>query len=115
VPRPHRNPGRQPSAEFLGPSIFAEWRWHPRLIYYGQKWLGHAQLTTTALYANAVGEEEQKSPRGCGEAAEFRPQGPAIAAQIFRWIGPADWLPYGDGLSSGSSWLTKTSTPSSVM
>ncbi len=24
-----------------------------------QKWLGHAQLTTTAVYANAVGEEEQ--------------------------------------------------------
>jgi integrase len=24
-----------------------------------QKWLGHAQFTTTAIYANAVGEEEQ--------------------------------------------------------
>jgi len=24
-----------------------------------QKWLGYAQLTTTAIYANAVGEEEQ--------------------------------------------------------
>jgi integrase/recombinase XerD len=24
-----------------------------------QRWLGHAQLTTTAVYANAVGEEEQ--------------------------------------------------------
>lgn len=24
-----------------------------------QKWLGNAQLTTTAIYANAVGEEEQ--------------------------------------------------------
>jgi len=24
-----------------------------------QKWLGHAQLTTTAIYANAVGDEEQ--------------------------------------------------------
>jgi hypothetical protein len=24
-----------------------------------QKWLGHAQLTRTAIYANAVGEEEQ--------------------------------------------------------
>lgn len=23
-----------------------------------QEWLGHAQLTTTAIYANAVGEEE---------------------------------------------------------
>ena len=26
-----------------------------------QKWLGHAQLTTTAIYANAVGEEEQST------------------------------------------------------
>ena len=25
-----------------------------------QKWLGHAQLTTTAIYANAIGEEEQR-------------------------------------------------------
>ena len=24
-----------------------------------QKWLGHAQLSRTAIYANAVGEEEQ--------------------------------------------------------
>jgi site-specific recombinase XerD len=24
-----------------------------------QKWLGHSQLTTMAIYANAVGEEEQ--------------------------------------------------------
>jgi site-specific recombinase XerD len=24
-----------------------------------QKWLGHAQLSTTALYADAVGQEEQ--------------------------------------------------------
>jgi site-specific recombinase XerD len=24
-----------------------------------QKWLGHAQLTTTAIYANAIGAEEQ--------------------------------------------------------
>jgi integrase/recombinase XerD len=24
-----------------------------------QKWLGHSQLATTAIYANAVGEEEQ--------------------------------------------------------
>jgi integrase/recombinase XerD len=24
-----------------------------------QKWLGHARLATTAIYANAVGEEEQ--------------------------------------------------------
>ena len=24
-----------------------------------QKWLGHAQLTTTAIYADAPGEEEQ--------------------------------------------------------
>jgi integrase len=25
-----------------------------------QKWLGHSALTTTAIYANAVGEEEQE-------------------------------------------------------
>jgi integrase/recombinase XerD len=25
-----------------------------------QRWLGHAELSTTAIYANAVGEEEQK-------------------------------------------------------
>ena len=24
-----------------------------------QRWLGHAQLSTTAVYANAVGEEER--------------------------------------------------------
>ena len=24
-----------------------------------QKWLGHAQLTTTAIYANAIGAEEK--------------------------------------------------------
>ncbi len=24
-----------------------------------QKWMGHAQLSTTAIYANAVGKEEQ--------------------------------------------------------
>ena len=24
-----------------------------------QKWLGHAQLSTTAIYADAVGDEEQ--------------------------------------------------------
>jgi integrase/recombinase XerD len=24
-----------------------------------QKWLGHSQMETTAIYANAVGEEEQ--------------------------------------------------------
>lgn len=28
-----------------------------------QKWLGHAQLTTTAIYANAVGTEEQDIAR----------------------------------------------------
>jgi integrase len=28
-----------------------------------QKWLGHAQLTTTAIYANAVGAEEQDIAR----------------------------------------------------
>lgn len=28
-----------------------------------EKWLGHAQLTTTAIYANAVGAEEQDIAR----------------------------------------------------
>jgi integrase/recombinase XerD len=28
-----------------------------------QKWLGHAQLSTTAVYANAVGVEEQDIAR----------------------------------------------------
>jgi site-specific recombinase XerD len=28
-----------------------------------QKWLGHAQLTTTAIYADAVGAEEQNITR----------------------------------------------------
>jgi site-specific recombinase XerD len=25
-----------------------------------QRWLGHAQLTTTAIYANAIGPEERQ-------------------------------------------------------
>ncbi|WP_239021567.1 hypothetical protein [Novacetimonas cocois] len=28
-----------------------------------QKWLGHAQLSTTAIYADAVGAEEQDIAR----------------------------------------------------
>ncbi|MBS1079024.1 site-specific integrase, partial [Gluconobacter kondonii] len=28
-----------------------------------QKWLGHAQLSTTAIYANASGDEEQTIAR----------------------------------------------------
>jgi integrase/recombinase XerD len=28
-----------------------------------QKWLGHAQLTTTAIYADATGAEEKDIPR----------------------------------------------------
>jgi integrase/recombinase XerD len=28
-----------------------------------QKWLGHAQLTTIAIYANAIGAEEQDIAR----------------------------------------------------
>ena len=28
-----------------------------------QKWLGHAQLTTTAIYADAVGAEEEDTAR----------------------------------------------------
>ena len=31
------------------------------------KWLGHAQRTTTAIYANAVGEEEQSIAARCGD------------------------------------------------
>jgi site-specific recombinase XerD len=32
-----------------------------------QKWLGHAQLSTTAIYADAVGAEEQAiMARMCG-------------------------------------------------
>ena len=41
-----------------------------------QKWLGHAQLTTTAIYANAVGRKKQSiapdvvtiDERRCGRA-----------------------------------------------
>lgn len=29
-------------------------------INFVRKWLGHARLTTTEIYADAVGEEEQK-------------------------------------------------------
>ena len=36
-----------------------------------QRWLGHAQLSTTAIYAEAVGEEElaiaERMSRGVGE------------------------------------------------
>jgi len=35
-----------------------------------QKWLGHAQLTTTAIYANAVGAEEKDIARRMWTAAE---------------------------------------------
>ena len=31
-----------------------------------QKWLGHAQLTTTAIYADATGAEEKDIARRCG-------------------------------------------------
>ena len=31
-----------------------------------QKWLGHASLTTTAIYANAVGRKREASRRECG-------------------------------------------------
>ena len=37
--------------------LFARLRGHRANMV--QKWLGHAQLTTTAINANAVGEEEQ--------------------------------------------------------
>jgi hypothetical protein len=35
-----------------------------------QKWLGHAQLTTTGIYADAMGEGSRASRRGCGEATK---------------------------------------------
>ena len=58
-----------------------------------QKWLGHAQLTTTAIYANAVDEEEQNIAartwwglipryRLCGRLQKSRscePSGPVLA------------------------------------
>jgi hypothetical protein len=34
-----------------------------------QKWLGHAQLTTTAICADAVGARKRISPVGCGGEA----------------------------------------------
>ena len=46
-----------------------------------QKWLGHAQLSTTAIYADAVGEEEH-----------------AMAARMWRGQAehhPAPWAPHG--------------------
>src|SRR5204862_6348136 len=44
-----------------------------------QKWLGHAQLTTTAIYANAVGEEEQSIAARMWCAAPARTKGfPAL-------------------------------------
>jgi hypothetical protein len=30
-----------------------------KMVQNGAEWLGHGQFTTTAIYANAVGEEEQ--------------------------------------------------------
>ncbi len=37
-----------------------------------QKWLGHAQLTTTAIYADAVGAEEKDIAAGCGQFPRIR-------------------------------------------
>jgi site-specific recombinase XerD len=36
-----------------------------------QKWLGHAQLTTTAIYANTLGEEEQSIAAKMWRDAEY--------------------------------------------
>jgi integrase/recombinase XerD len=33
-----------------------------------QKWLGHAQLTTTAIYATPWAKRSKASPRGCGDS-----------------------------------------------
>src|SRR5215204_4721394 len=51
-----------------------------------QKWLGHAQLTTTAVYANAVGEEH-RSP---DVVTDPRKRGPLCAAEK-ESPGPFDW------------------------
>ena len=48
-----------------------------------QKWLGHAQLTTTAIYANAVGEEEQSIAARMWCAASRRTKG-FVSASILR-------------------------------
>ena len=48
-----------------------------------QKWLGHAQLSTTAVYANAVGAEERTSPDGCGD--KLWPQEATAEIAISGW------------------------------
>ena len=47
-----------------------------------QKWLGHAQLTTTAIYADAVGEEEQSIAAQMVVRLEEPPSG---WAELFIW------------------------------
>ena len=52
--------GRTPSACLARSAVIAWARCSSSLqINLVQKWLGHAQLTTTAIYANAVGAEEK--------------------------------------------------------
>jgi integrase/recombinase XerD len=48
-----------------------------------QKWLGHTQLSTTAVYANAVGAEERTSPDGCGD--KLWPQEATAEIAISGW------------------------------
>jgi len=58
----------------IAPAAWAWWRGRAESLRYGfgvaavtagiplhlvQKWLGHAQLSTTAIYADAVGAEEK--------------------------------------------------------
>lgn len=45
-----------------------------------QKWQGHAQLTTTAIYAKAVGKENRLLPSVCGNRANVKPEfrGPIV-------------------------------------
>ena len=37
-----------------------------------QKWLGHAQLTTTAIYADVTGAEEKDIASACGDGVRAR-------------------------------------------
>ena len=48
-----------------------------------QKWLGHAQLTTTAIYANAVGAEEKDIARKMwGPLRSFASNGPRTVRRL---------------------------------
>ena len=53
------------------------------------KWLGHAQLSTTAIYADAVGEEDMPSRRGCGRGRQSTTPPPAWLRAAHARAGPA--------------------------